>query len=100
MIMLSKIYKLCECFEKQDRKSGIMKLINKGFSESTATKYYNIWKRHYMDTSSNDLMLSGIYIETHRVRKLLEECTLTERQMYLEALSKEQLVRITQALLK
>ncbi|MGH4050100.1 MAG: hypothetical protein ACREVX_01920 [Clostridium sp.] len=100
MIMLSKIYKLCECFEKQDRNTGIMKLINKGFSETTATKYYNIWKRHYMDTNTDDLMVSGIYIETNRVRKLLEECTFTERQMYLEALSKEQLIRITQVLLK
>ena len=100
MIMLSKIYKLCECFEKQDRKSGIMKLINKGFSESTATKYYNIWKRHYMDTSSNDLMLSGIYIETGRERKLIEECDFIERQKYLEALSKEQLVKIAQTVFK
>ncbi|MBU3092064.1 hypothetical protein K2F40_08530 [Clostridium sp. CM028] len=53
-----------------------------------------------MDSSSKDLMLSGIYIETHRVRKLLEECTFMERQRYLEALSKEQLVRIAQAVLK
>jgi len=100
MIMLQKIYKLCDCFEKQDRKSGILKLINKGYSESTATKYYNIWRRHYMDSSSKDLMLSGIYIETRKVRKLLEECSFMERQKYLEALSKEQLVRIAQAMLK
>ncbi|HEY8891906.1 MAG TPA: hypothetical protein VIM70_16830 [Clostridium sp.] len=100
MIMLQKIYKLCECFEKQDRKAGIMKLINKGYTEVTATKYYNIWKRHYMDSHGKDLMLSGIYIETPRVRKLLEECSFGERQRYLEALSKEQLVRITQALLR
>jgi len=100
MIMLQKIYKLCECFEKQDRKAGIMKLINKGFSESTSIKYYNIWRRHYMDTNSKDLMLSGIYIETRSVRKLLEECSYTERQMYLEALSKEQLIKIAQAVLK
>lgn len=100
MIMLQKIYKLCECFEKQDRKVGIMKLINQGYSEVTATKYYNIWRRHYMDSSSKDLMLSGIYIETRKVRKLLEECSFMERQRYLEALSKEQLVRIAQAVLK
>lgn len=100
MIRLQKIYKLCECYEKQDRKAGIMKLINKGFSEETAIKYYNIWRRHYMDSSSKDLMLSGIYIETRKERKLLEECTFMERQKYLEALSKEQLVKIAQAVLK
>jgi hypothetical protein len=100
MIMLQKIYKLCECFEKQDRKAGIMKLINKGYSEGTATKYYNIWRRHYMDSNSKDLMLSGIYVETRKVRKLLEECSFLERQKYLEALSKEQLVKIAQAVLK
>ncbi|WP_298836896.1 hypothetical protein [Clostridium sp.] len=100
MIMLQKIYKLCECFEKQDRKTGIMKLINKGYSEGTSIKYYNIWRRHYMDSNSKDLMVSGIYIETRRERKLLEECTFSERQRYLEALSKEQLIKITQAVLK
>ncbi|MBU3154155.1 hypothetical protein [Clostridium estertheticum] len=100
MIMLQKIYKLCECFEKQDRKTGIMKLINKGYSESTSIKYYNIWRRHYMDSNCKDLMVSGIYIETRRERKLLEECTFLERQRYLEALSKEQLIKITQAVLK
>ncbi|WP_443661022.1 hypothetical protein [Clostridium sp.] len=98
--MLQKIYKLCECFEKQDRKTGIMKLINKGYSEGTSIKYYNIWRRHYMDSNSKDLMVSGIYIETRRERKLLEECTFSERQRYLEALSKEQLIKITQAVLK
>ena len=53
-----------------------------------------------MDSNSKDLMVSGIYIETRKVRKLLEECTFMERQRYLEALSKEQLVRIAQAVLK
>jgi len=53
-----------------------------------------------MDSSSKDLMLSGIYIETRKVRKLLEECSFIERQKYLEALSKEQLIRIAQAMLK
>ena len=100
MIKLQEIYNLCECFEKQDRKSGIVKLIDKGYSEGTATIYYNIWRRHYMDSSSKDLMLSGIYIETHKERRLLEECSFMERQRYLEALSKEQLVRIAQAVLK
>ena len=53
-----------------------------------------------MDSSSEDLVLSGIYIKTSRERKLLEECTFIERQRYLEALSKEQLVKIAQAMLK
>ncbi|WP_291636366.1 hypothetical protein [Clostridium sp.] len=100
MVKLQKIYKLCECCEKKDRRTGIIKLIDKGYSEGIATIYYNIWRRHYMDSSSKDLMLSGIYIETHKVRKLLEECTFMERQRYLEALSKEQLIRIAQAVLK
>jgi len=100
MIKLQEIYKLCECCEKQNRKNGIVKLIEKGYSESIATKYYNIWRRHYMDSSSGDLALSGIYIKTSKERKLLEECTFIERQKYLEALSKEQLVKIAQAMLK
>jgi len=100
MIKLEEIYKLCECCEKQDRKTGIMKLMEKGYNEITATKYYNIWKRHYMDCSSQDLMLSGIYIKTSKERRLLEECTFMERQKYLEALSKDQLIQIAQAMLK
>ncbi|MGH4137333.1 hypothetical protein [Clostridium sp.] len=53
-----------------------------------------------MDSSSEDLTLSGIYIKTSKETKLLEECTFVERQKYLEALSKEQLVKIAQAVLK
>ena len=100
MIKLEEIYKLCECCEKQDRKTGIRKLMEKGYDEITATKYYNIWKRHYMDCSSQDLMLSGIYIKTSKERRLLEECTFIERQRYLETLNKEQLIQIAQAMLK
>lgn len=100
MIKLEEIYKLCECCEKQDRKMGIMKLMEKGYNEIVATKYYNIWKRHYMDCSSQDSTLSGIYIKTSKERRLLEECTFIERQRYLEALSKDQLIQIAQAMLK
>jgi len=100
MIKLEEIYKLCECCEKQDRKTGIMKLMEKGYNEIIATKYYNIWKRHYMDCSSKDSTLSGIYIKTSKEKRLLEECTFIERQRYLEALSKEQLIQIAQAMLK
>ena len=60
--MLQKIYKLCECFEKQDRKTGIMKLINKGYSEGTSIKYYNIWRRHYMDSNSKDLKIGRAHV--------------------------------------
>lgn len=49
MIKLQEIYKLCEGFEKDDKKSGIKKLIDYGYSESTALNYYNIWRRHYME---------------------------------------------------
>lgn len=100
MIKLQEIYKLCEDFEKEDRKEGIRKLISKGYSESIATNYYNIWRRHYMEVSNEDLMLSGIYIKSGKESKLLEECPYRERQKYFEALSKEQLIKITQAVLK
>ena len=100
MIKLNEIYKLCKGFEVEQRKAGIKKLMCKGYSESIAIKYYNIWRRHYMESSKEDLMLSGIYIEISKERKLLEECPIKIRQKYLEALSKEQLVKITQAVFK
>ena len=100
MIKLQEIYKLCESFKSENKISGIKKLMNRGYCESVATKYYNIWRRHYMESRSEDLMLSGIYIESGRERKLLEECSSTERQKYLEALNKEQLVKIAQTVIK
>lgn len=100
MVKLQKIYKLCEGFESLDRKSSIKRLMSKGYSESTANNYYNTWRRHYIETNSEDLMLSGIYIKSSKESKLLEECTYKERQRYLEALIKEQLIKITQAVLK
>lgn len=100
MIKIKEIYKLCRRFESQDRKVSIKKLINKGYSESTATNYYNIWRRHYIESSSKDLLLSGIKIKNGSKSKLLEECSYRERQKYLEALSKEQLIQITQAVLR
>lgn len=100
MIKLQKIYKLCKGFEQDDKKSAIKKLMSKGYKESTAKNYYSIWRRHYMESSNEDLMLSGIYLETDKERKLLEECSFTERQKYLEALSKEQLIKIVHAVLK
>lgn len=100
MIKLQEIYKLCNGFENEDRKTSIKKLIKKGYSESTATNYYNIWRRHYIESSSEELMLSGVYIQNGKDSKLLEECPYRERQNYLKALSKEQLIKITQAVLK
>lgn len=100
MVKLQKIYKLCEGFESMDRKSSIKKLMCKGYSESTANNYYNIWRRHYVETNSEDLTLSGVYVKNGKESKLLEECAFKERQKYLEALSKEHLIKITQAVLK
>lgn len=100
MIKPQEIYKLCDGFENEDKKSAIKKLISKGYSGSIATSYYNIWRRHYMESSSGDLMFSGIYIQKGKERKLLEECSFREPQKYLRALNKEQLVKITQAMLK
>lgn len=74
--------------------------MSKGYSESTAIRYYSIWRRHYLESSREDLMLSGIYLEVGREKKLLEECSFMDRQKYLEALSKEQLFKIAQAILK
>jgi hypothetical protein len=100
MINLEKIYKLCEELEKCDRAAGIKKLIAKGIDKSNATNYYNIWRRHYLESNSEDLKLSGILIKQGRSQKLLEECPYKERQKYLEALNKEQLIKITQAVLR
>ncbi|MBU3161780.1 hypothetical protein KPL37_19020 [Clostridium frigoris] len=100
MIKLQEIYKLCEGFEKEYRNVSITKLISYGYSESTALNYYNIWRRHYMESSSKDLILSGVFIKKGEVSKLLEQCSYRERQKYLEALSKEQLIKVTQSVLK
>lgn len=69
MIKLQEIYRVCKGFEGCDRKAAIKKLMTKGFNESAAIKFYNIWRRDYMKPSS-------------------------------EELSKEQLVKVTQAVLK
>ena len=100
MIKLQNIYKICEGSEKEDRKVSIKRLIGKGYSENTAKNYYNIWRRHYMEVSSKDLKLSGVYIQKGKDSKLLEQCPNKERQKYLEALSKEQLIKVTQSVLK
>lgn len=100
MVKLHEIYDLCEGFEKVNRADAVKKLMSKGYSFYAATKYYNIWRRHYMESSREDLMLSGICIQTGTEKKFLEECSYEERQKCLEALSKEQLVKITQAMLK
>ena len=101
MLNLQEIYKLCDGFDGQDRKTSIQKLKRKGFSEETANNFYNIWKRHYMETSiTKDLKLSGIYVQKGIEKKLIEECSYKERQKYLEALSKEQLIKLAQAILK
>ena len=100
MIKIQEIYKLCESFQMEDTKISIKKLISKGYSQSIATKYYNIWRRHYMEVSSKDIMLSGVYIQKGKDSKLIEQCPYKERQKYLEALSKEQLIKVTQSVLK
>ena len=100
MIKLQEIYKLCEGFENVERKASIKELRNKRYSENKATNYYNIWRRLYMEVSSEDLKLSGVYIQNGNHKKLLELCPYNERQKYLEALSKEQLIKVTQSVLK
>lgn len=100
MIKLQEIYKLCNGLETKDRRNGIKELIHKGCNESTAVNYYNIWRRHYMESSRDDLKLSGIYIKNGNKDKLLEECSYRQRQRYLEAMSKEQLIKVVQAVLK
>lgn len=100
MINLQRIYNLCDGFEIMDRKKAIQKLVCKGISKDIATTYYKIWRRHYLESRVNDLKLSGILISYGKVKKSLEECGYKERQKYLEAMSKEQLIKITQAVLK
>lgn len=100
MLNLQEIYKLCDGFDGQDRKTSIQKLKRKGYSEEIANNFYNIWKRHYMESRCKDLKLSGIYVQNGADKKLIEECSHKERQKYLEALSKEQLIKLTQAILK
>jgi hypothetical protein len=53
MIKLQKIYALCDGLGKLDRKAGINKLMDKGYSEESATTYYNIWRKHYVNTLTN-----------------------------------------------
>ncbi|KOF56133.1 hypothetical protein AGR56_04230 [Clostridium sp. DMHC 10] len=100
MIKLQEIYKLCNGLEVKDRRTGIKELIYKGCSKSTASIYYNIWRRHYLESTKNDLQLSGIFIRQGKKRKRLEECSYKERQKYLQALSKEQLIKIVQVVFK
>jgi hypothetical protein len=54
MIKLLEIYKFCEGFEKEYRKDGIKKLISKGYSVSTATNYYNIWRKNYIKSYNTE----------------------------------------------
>ena len=55
--------------------------MSKGYSESTAIRYYSIWRRHYLESSREDLMLSGIYLEVGREKKAL-------RRMFIYGSSK------------
>ena len=100
MIDLEKVYNLCNSFEMCDRATAIKKLVARGISKSNAIRYYNIWRRHYLESSRDDLRLTGIFIKQGRNQKSLEECSYKERQRYLEALNKKQLIKITQAVLK
>jgi len=100
MLKLQEIYKMCKGLEYFDRKTSIRKLINKGYSEKNAVNYYNIWRRHYLETMKKDIELSGIYIKKGNDSKLIEECSFKERESFLQALSKDQLIKITQAVLK
>lgn len=100
MLKLQEIYKICEGLEYFDRKTSIRKLISKGCSEKNAVNYYNIWRRHYLETMKKDIELSGIHIKKGNDSKLIEECSYKERESFLQALSKEQLIKITQAVLK
>lgn len=100
MIDLEKIYNLCNSFEMCDRAAAIKKLVARGISKNNAIRYYNIWRRHYLESSRDDLRLTGIFIKQGKNQKCLEECSYKERQRYLEALNKKQLIKITQAVLK
>ena len=100
MINLERIYNFCDGFETCDRATGIKKLMEKGIEKSNAINYYKIWRRHYLESSKDNLKISGVFIMQGKNRKLLEECSYKERQKYLEALTKEQLIKITQAVLR
>lgn len=100
MMKLQEIYKLCYGFENINKNAGIKRLMSKGYSKNDALRFYNIWRRHYLETCIDDLTLSGICIEIGKERKSIEECSFNERQQYLEALNKEQLIKIIQAMVK
>ncbi|MCD2347203.1 hypothetical protein [Clostridium guangxiense] len=100
MINLEKIYNLCDGYEVYGRATAIKKLMSRGFNDVEAASYYNIWRRHYLESTRDDLKLSGIFIGQGKNRKRLEECSYKERQKYLQALNKEQLIKIIQAALK
>lgn len=100
MINLEKIYNLCDGFETCDRATAIRKLMRKGIGKSNAINYYKIWRRHYLESRTDNLKLTGVFIMKGSNRKPLEECSYKERQKYLEALNKDQLIKITQAVLR
>lgn len=100
MINLEKIYNLCDGFETCNRATAIKKLMAKGIEKSTAINYYKIWRRHYLESRKDNLKLTGVFIMQGKNRKRLEECSYKERQKYLQALNKEQLIKITQAVLR
>ncbi|WP_147565122.1 hypothetical protein [Clostridium tyrobutyricum] len=100
MINVERIYNLCNNFEMCNRSIAIKKLVAKGINKNNAIRYYNIWRRHYLESSRDDLRLTGIFIKQGKNQKCLEECSYKERQRYLEALNKKQLIKITQAVLK
>lgn len=54
MISLQEINKVCGRYENCNRKTAIKNLIRRGLNESTATKYYNIWRKHYMEPINVD----------------------------------------------
>lgn len=53
MIKVQEINKICEGLEKDNKKTAIKKLIDKGYSKENAIKYYNIWRKHYVTTLIN-----------------------------------------------
>ncbi|MBP2032686.1 hypothetical protein J2Z42_001360 [Clostridium algifaecis] len=100
MIDLEKIYNLCNSFEMCNRSDAIKKPVARGINKNNAIRYYNIWRRHYLESNRDDLKLSGIFIKQGRNQKSLEECSYKKRQEYLQALSKKQLIKIIQAVLR
>jgi hypothetical protein len=53
MIKVQEINKICEGLERDNKKTAIKKLIDKGYSKENAIKYYNIWRKHYVTTLIN-----------------------------------------------